>query len=73
MHRSSRRDRGAAPLGAFGGFVTVLWIVGFMNAYNFMDGVNGIAAATILGDGHVALIADVAALVRRTEAAAVVA
>jgi len=35
--------------------------------------VNGISGATILGDGHVALIADVAALVRRTEAAAVVA
>lgn len=43
-------DRGPAPflgameLGAFGPFLTALWIVGFMNAYNFMDGVNGLAS-----------------------------
>ncbi|MBB5518013.1 glycosyltransferase family 4 protein [Amphiplicatus metriothermophilus] len=35
---------GAVPLGAAGVFLTVLWIVGFMNAFNFMDGVNGMAA-----------------------------
>lgn len=36
---------GLAPLGMLGAALTTLWIVGFMNAYNFMDGVNGIAAA----------------------------
>ena len=37
---------GAIDLGPFAGPVTVFWIVAFMNAYNFMDGVNGIAALT---------------------------
>lgn len=32
-------------LGLLAAPITVIWIVGFMNAYNFMDGVNGIAAA----------------------------
>lgn len=32
--------------GAIGGAVAVLWIVGMMNAYNFMDGSNGLAAGT---------------------------
>lgn len=36
---------GAVDLGAFAGPVAVFWIVAFMNAYNFMDGINGIAAA----------------------------
>ena len=27
-----------------GAILSIVWIVGFMNAYNFMDGVNGIAA-----------------------------
>ncbi|MEQ1930399.1 MAG: hypothetical protein ABL957_07680 [Parvularculaceae bacterium] len=36
---------GETPLGSWAAPLTVLWIVGFMNAYNFMDGVNGIAAA----------------------------
>jgi UDP-N-acetylmuramyl pentapeptide phosphotransferase/UDP-N-acetylglucosamine-1-phosphate transferase len=36
---------GLIVLGVAGPVLTVLWIVGFMNAYNFMDGVNGIAAA----------------------------
>jgi UDP-GlcNAc:undecaprenyl-phosphate GlcNAc-1-phosphate transferase len=36
---------GDAPLGLAAGPITVFWIVAFMNAYNFMDGVNGIAAA----------------------------
>jgi len=35
---------GNLPLGGFGGVITVLWVVGFMNAYNFMDGANGLAA-----------------------------
>jgi len=36
---------GDAPLGLAGAPITVFWIVAFMNAFNFMDGVNGIAAA----------------------------
>ncbi|MEO0833233.1 MAG: hypothetical protein AAFY13_08030 [Pseudomonadota bacterium] len=36
---------GAVDLGWFGYPVTVLWIVGFMNVYNFMDGANGLAGA----------------------------
>lgn len=36
---------GDVPLGLLAAPITVFWIVGFMNAFNFMDGVNGIAAA----------------------------
>ena len=36
---------GLTELGSLAAPVTVFWIVGFMNAFNFMDGVNGIAAA----------------------------
>lgn len=36
---------GDAPLGLAAAPVTVFWIVAFMNAFNFMDGVNGIAAS----------------------------
>ena len=32
-------------LGILAGVVTLVWIVGVTNAYNFMDGINGIAAA----------------------------
>ncbi len=39
---------GEAPLGMWGVIVTVIWIVGFMNAFNFMDGANGIAAGSAL-------------------------
>ena len=35
---------GETVLGAAGVFLTIFWIVGFMNAFNFMDGANGIAA-----------------------------
>ena len=35
---------GYAELGTAGVFLTVFWIAGFMNAYNFMDGANGVAA-----------------------------
>lgn len=44
-------ERGPAPiigmtdLGVAGPILTILWIVGVMNAYNFMDGVNGMAAS----------------------------
>ncbi|MEX0645892.1 MAG: MraY family glycosyltransferase, partial [Parvularculaceae bacterium] len=36
---------GDVALGPYAAPVTIFWIVGFMNAFNFMDGVNGIAAA----------------------------
>jgi UDP-N-acetylmuramyl pentapeptide phosphotransferase/UDP-N-acetylglucosamine-1-phosphate transferase len=37
---------GGYDIGAFGAVVVVVWIVGFINAYNFMDGIDGIAAGT---------------------------
>ena len=37
---------GETAVGATGMFLTVFWIVAFMNAYNFMDGANGIAAGS---------------------------
>ncbi|MFQ5958888.1 MAG: glycosyltransferase family 4 protein, partial [Alphaproteobacteria bacterium] len=39
---------GAVALGPWGHVVTVLWIVAFMNAFNFMDGINGIAGGSAL-------------------------
>jgi UDP-GlcNAc:undecaprenyl-phosphate GlcNAc-1-phosphate transferase len=36
---------GDVELGIYAAPVTIFWIVAFMNAFNFMDGVNGIAAA----------------------------
>jgi UDP-N-acetylmuramyl pentapeptide phosphotransferase/UDP-N-acetylglucosamine-1-phosphate transferase len=36
---------GSVPLGWFGTVVTFVWIVGLTNAYNFMDGIDGIAGA----------------------------
>ena len=35
---------GIIQLGPFGVILSVFWIVAFMNAFNFMDGINGIAA-----------------------------
>ena len=32
------------PFGALAGVITVVWIVGLINAYNFMDGLNGLAS-----------------------------
>ena len=41
---------GAVALGGAAAPLTVFWIVAFMNAYNFMDGANGLAAtAAIFG------------------------
>ncbi|MEA3280237.1 MAG: MraY family glycosyltransferase, partial [Thermodesulfobacteriota bacterium] len=37
---------GQVQFGFFGYIVTFLWIVGLTNAYNFMDGINGIAGGT---------------------------
>jgi UDP-GlcNAc:undecaprenyl-phosphate/decaprenyl-phosphate GlcNAc-1-phosphate transferase len=36
------------PLGLFGALVTVLWIVGVMNALNLIDGLDGLAAGIAL-------------------------
>lgn len=35
-------------LGPFGPIITVLWVVGFINAFNFMDGLNGLAGGGAL-------------------------
>jgi UDP-GlcNAc:undecaprenyl-phosphate GlcNAc-1-phosphate transferase len=42
---------GPVELGAFGYIVTVLWLIGLTNAFNFMDGLDGLAggAAAIAG------------------------
>ncbi len=49
---------GAVALGPFGAVITVFWIVAFMNVFNFMDGVNGIAGgAAAIGLTLFALIA----------------
>jgi UDP-N-acetylmuramyl pentapeptide phosphotransferase/UDP-N-acetylglucosamine-1-phosphate transferase len=37
---------GILPVGNFGIIIVMLWIVGFINAYNFMDGIDGMAAGT---------------------------
>jgi UDP-GlcNAc:undecaprenyl-phosphate/decaprenyl-phosphate GlcNAc-1-phosphate transferase len=42
---------GAIPLGWLGLPVTFLWIVGVTNAYNFMDGIDGIAGSQALVAG----------------------
>lgn len=44
---------GSVPLGWLSYPLTVLWIVGLINAYNFMDGIDGIAGlqAVIAGGG----------------------
>ena len=48
---------GIIDLGWIGALVTVLWIVGLTNAYNFMDGIDGIAGsqAVLAGIGWIAL------------------
>jgi UDP-N-acetylmuramyl pentapeptide phosphotransferase/UDP-N-acetylglucosamine-1-phosphate transferase len=42
---------GAVPLGWLGLIITFLWIVGLTNAYNFMDGIDGIAAGQAIVAG----------------------
>ena len=44
----------ASALVAVAGVVTVFWIVGYVNVFNFMDGINGISAVTaaIIGVTH---------------------
>lgn len=36
------------PLGFMGPVITVFWVVGFINAFNFMDGLNGLASGGAL-------------------------
>jgi len=45
------------PEGWFAGLLTVFWLVALINAYNFMDGIDGIAGAQALvaGSGWVAV------------------
>lgn len=48
---------GVIELGPFGIVLSVFWIVAFMNAFNFMDGINGIAAlAGIIASVTLALL-----------------
>jgi len=42
---------GTVRLGITGYFLTFLWVVGLTNAYNFMDGLNGIAAGPAVING----------------------
>ncbi len=42
---------GAVPLGWLGLIITFLWIVGLTNAYNFMDGIDGIAGGQAIVAG----------------------
>lgn len=44
---------GECNLGGFGFLLTLFWLVGLTNAYNFMDGIDGIAAgqAVVAGTG----------------------
>lgn len=42
---------GAIVLGAWAAPLTVIWIVGFVNAFNFMDGIDGIAGGQALVAG----------------------
>ena len=37
---------GPVQLGMFGPLITLLWMVGLTNAYNFMDGIDGLAGGT---------------------------
>lgn len=40
---------GAVTLGAFlGAAISFLWMAGFCNVFNFMDGINGISAGTVI-------------------------
>lgn len=42
---------GVLPLGSFGIIITFLWIVGLINAYNFMDGIDGMAGGVAFVGG----------------------
>ena len=54
-------DPSIAATGAWllAGVATMVWIVGVTNAYNFMDGINGLAAAqAVIAAGTLAVLAD---------------
>ncbi len=55
---------GMVSLAWFGAIITLFWIVGLTNAYNFMDGIDGIAAgqALVCGLGWVILAGNSPAL-----------
>lgn len=36
------------PLGILGPVITIFWVMGFINAFNFMDGLNGLSAGCAL-------------------------
>ena len=42
---------GELPLGVLGIVITFLWIIGLTNAYNFMDGIDGMAGGVALSAG----------------------
>ena len=42
---------GDVDLGIIGIVITFLWIIGLINAYNFMDGIDGMAGGVALGAG----------------------
>ncbi len=48
---------GAIPLGVLGSAVAFLWVVGLLNIYNFMDGIDGIAGgqAVVAGIAWIAV------------------
>jgi len=52
---------GEIDLGAVGSVITFLWIIGMINAYNFMDGIDGMAGgvAVIAGLGWMTLSSNV--------------
>lgn len=55
---------GMADLGPAGAAITIFWIVAFLNVFNFMDGVNGIAGgAAAIGLALFALVAGQAGFV----------
>jgi UDP-GlcNAc:undecaprenyl-phosphate GlcNAc-1-phosphate transferase len=48
---------GAVMLGMLGPALTMLWLVGLTNAYNFMDGIDGLAAGTaVVGAGFLTVV-----------------
>ena len=46
MERLALPGAGVVELGVWGYLLSALWLAGFMNAYNFMDGINGIAGGS---------------------------
>ena len=48
IHEVTLPWAGIVQLGVFGYAVTFLWIVGLTNAFNFMDGINGISGGTTI-------------------------